>query len=187
VAIAVTVTAGKQGANYNYFFEMDLISSLAAGLFAGWMLQSRRRDLSAYRWQFALFGTIVLALHCTRVEPRIYTSITEWRHPAPTYAAQMVEVLRNTPGDVYSEDMTVLGEAGKGIVAEPAIITTLALGGQWDERPFVQRIEDGKLSMIVVSTTLENKDRFTPRVAQAIQDRYVLKRQIGSYSLYEPR
>src|SRR5262249_21139244 len=43
VATAVTVTAGKQGANYNYFFEMDLACALGAGAFSGWILHRERR------------------------------------------------------------------------------------------------------------------------------------------------
>ena len=182
VATAVTVTAGKQGANYNYFLEMDLACALGAGVFSGWLLQR-----GVHRAQLALFATIILALHCTRVEPRIYTALTAGRDPAPRYAAEVVNVLRNTAGRVYSEDMTVLMEAGKEIEAEPAIISTLALAGKWDEQPFVMSIEGGEMSLIVLSTTLENKDRFTPRVADAIRSRYKLGRKIGQYSLYEPR
>jgi hypothetical protein len=187
LVVAVTFTVGKQGANYNYFFEMDLITSLGAGAFVGWLLSDRPRSSFRHDQRFALFVTFVLALHSTRVEPRLYEAIVSVLRPSADHSAEVVALLKRTPGRVYSEDMTVLVQAEKQIEAEPAIITTLALGRQWDEQPFLHEIENRHFSMIVVNTSLANKDRYTAGVAHAVEMNYDLKRRVGEYMLYEPR
>ena len=187
LALAVTITAGKQGANYNYFFEVDLLASLGAGLFLGWLMR-HAASTSAVTYCCALLVTISFALHATRIEPSLYSSIDAFRRPAVDQGNdEVVRLLRTTPGRVYSEDMTVLYKAGKPVEAEPAIVTCLALRGQWDESSLVQDIEAGRYSIIVVTSDLENRDRYSPRVASAIEQRYLVARRLGTFVLYQPR
>ena len=186
-AWVISITVGKQGAAYNYFFEIDLLSSLGAGLFAGWVLQERAGN-GRMEGYFAVFLTLCLAFQATRVETPLYEAIDAIRRPhSEQVSADLVQFLKSVPGRVYSEDMTVLPEAGKAMEAEPAIVTALALHGQWDETPFVRQIETGTFAVIVVNSSLENKERFTPRVARAVLNRYQPVRRIGKFVLYEPR
>jgi hypothetical protein len=188
LAVPLTLAVGKQGANYNYFFEVDLLVSLGAGVFLGWLLREGVRSYEPSAFLFALFLIIVLFLHSTRTEASFYDSIYDAiRRPPPDHSSEVVDVLKNTTGPIYSEDMTVVLEAGKEVEAEPAIITTLASSGQWDESPFVREIESRRFSTIVVSTSLSNKDRYSPRVADAVKANYSLRRQLGRFMFYEPR
>lgn len=187
LASVVSITAGKQGANYNYFFEIDLLGSLAAGLFLGWLM-GQRTLASEVSSCCALLVTVSFALQATRIEPILYSAIDSLRRPQIDHgAAEVVGLLKSTTGRVYSEDMTILYEAGKPFEAEPAIITCLALRGQWDESPFVHEIEAGRFSIIVVNSDLGNRDHYSPRVARAVESHYLSRRRVGSFVLYEPR
>ena len=65
--------------------------------------------------------------------------------------------------------MVLLYRAGKALAAEPAIISVLAEHGQWDDTPFVNRIESGYFGLIVSSRfPLTERLMFSPAVQAAI-------------------
>ena len=85
LAIAVSLTVGKQGANYNYFLEIDLLVSLGAGLLLGWLMR-HRTNTSAVSYCCALLVTVSFALHATRIEPFLYKAINAIRRPPSGWA-----------------------------------------------------------------------------------------------------
>lgn len=186
-AAVVTLTVGKEGSYYNYFFELDLSLSLLSGLFVGWLLS---HPTTRQRGPYALLAVLVvplLLLHSVRTLQAFRDTTARFFRPVETYSTELVEFVRTLPGPVYSEDMTILMRAGKGISAEPAIITCLAKLGKWDETPFVRRIEEGQFQAIIIYTTLDNRERFTEAVERAIEQRYILSKEQGLYSIYLPR
>jgi hypothetical protein len=186
LSYAVSFTVGKLGSSYNYFFETDIAASLGAGLFLGWLMRYRSGYSGGARTMYAVFATLIFAFHAARVERVMYEAVDTIRRPPPDYSAEVVRVLKSTPGRVYSENMTILAEAGKKVEAEPFTVTSLAGTGQWDESPFVQEIEDRRFSMIV-AMALTNRELFSPRVAQAIETRYAETNRIGHFVVYTPR
>jgi hypothetical protein len=186
-ALAFSVTCGKQGAAYNYFLDLDLTAILAGGLFVGWLLQERRGRSARADTMFPLFVIILLVFQCSRTVHPLYDEVHALGKPLPDYFRQVQDIVAMSPRLVYSEDMVLLMLAKKEIPAEPAIITSLAQSGQWNESGFVQRIVNGEFSTIVVSTDLTNPDRFSPRIARAIEQSYEERRHIGPYRIYEPR
>jgi len=186
-AVVVTVTCGKVGSNYNYFFEVDLAAALAGGLFLGWLMHDRKqRPVNAYT-QFALFVTVLFALHSLRTIGPFRQGIGDLGTGGRDYSKQMVKLLSAMPGPVYSENMVLLMQAGKEVPAEPAIITVLAEAGQWNESGFVQSLAEGHFAAIVVHTDLTNRLHFSPAVARAIDQRYESRRSVGPFKIYEPR
>jgi hypothetical protein len=109
------------------------------------------------------------------------------RKPVPAEWRDVVRFVRTLPGPVYSENMTLLMAAGKELPAEPAIITMLARTGQWDESGFIGRIRNGQFDAIVIETTFNDRERFTPRIAEAITRSYALNRTFGMYKIYRFR
>jgi hypothetical protein len=84
--------------------------------------------------------------------------------------------------------MVLLYRGRKALAAEPAIISVLAEQGQWDDTPFVKRIESGYFGLIVSSRfPLSDRLMFSPGVAAAIERAYEPRERIGSYTLYRPR
>jgi hypothetical protein len=56
--------------------------------------------------------------------------------------SHLVELIRESVKPSLSEDMTLLLRAGQPLPIEPAIFAELAMTGVWDQRPFVQSIEN---------------------------------------------
>ena len=117
--------------------------------------------------------------------------------PATTLVReQVLERIERATGLVWSEDMVLTRLAGKEVIAEPAIITELAIKGIWDQGPFLDMIREHKFDLIVISSsdhfdriiklTAKRKVRFTPEVASAIESSYPIVETIGNYRLYYP-
>jgi len=182
----VTVTIGKQGADYYYFFEVDIAASILSGLFLGWLLRRvsfRRRGLHA---SLAILVISLFLMHSVGNLLNLYQAYNAFSRPAYNHSADVVRFLQALPGPVYSEDMTILQQAGKEIPAEPAIITALAMNNQWDESSFLRRISNGEFRAIVVHS-LENRERFTESIAKAVYGRYSLYKEFGSFKVFLPK
>jgi hypothetical protein len=86
---------------------------------------------------------------------------------------------------VFSEDMNLLYKTGKDIPAEPAMIQVLAKAGMWNERPFVQMIQEHRFALVVTEDSF-SRERYSPAVASAIQQAYEQAERIGDYLIYRP-
>lgn len=188
VAAAVTTaTIGKLGASDNYFLELDLAACLICGLFLGWLV---RRVSFRPRRSYGLLELVIIFTFVAQSAGSIKSIDRVTRalsRPAPGYSEEVVRLIKDLPGPVYSEDMTLLMQAGKEIPAEPAIITALAINKQWDETSFVSRIEQGQFQAIVVRVSLDDRQRFTESVARAVKQRYSLNKKVGPYQIYLPK
>jgi hypothetical protein len=182
-----SLAAGKIGSNVNYFMELNFVFGALAGLllFRLLLAKPRRHALAAPAAVFAVALGAVVAAIPPAVEPLSPPERARDRGAVEAYA-RALQVVRDTPGRVYSEDMTLLMNAGKEVPAEPAIITSLSLAGQWDETPFVNMILNRKFDAIVV-TNLDLPERYTPRVRSAIERAYEPAAAIGSYTFHRPR
>lgn len=105
---------------------------------------------------------------------------------------RIVAELRQSQGDVLSELPIFAIEAGRPVLFQPFIMTTLAREGHWDERPFVEALRRGRFSIIVTTQDLREARkgialaRYTPAMAEAIIDRYELAGGIPPSSLGVP-
>lgn len=186
-AFIATATISKLGASDNYFLEMDIAACLLSGLFLGWLA---RRVSFRLRRSYVLLQVVVVFIFLMQATGNwrmLYRTAAAFAHPAADYSSEVVSLLKALPDPIYSEDMVVLMEAGKQIPAEPAIITALALDKKWDESGFVRRIERGEFHAIVISTSLDNRQRFTEPIAAAVQQRYYLGKELGKFHVYLPR
>lgn len=205
-AAAVALTAGKVGSSVNYLLPTigatAMLASLvvrtpgraltAAGLLAAYAvgippLADRpgaagtvERALSAYRdLGTPGFG----ALGPT---PR---SVLD---PSDPSQAQLVALLRRTPGPILSENMTALVLAGHRIFFQPFEMTQLAEGGRWNDGPVVAMADAGAFPLVVVQFPLSNTSawdlqRWPANLLAAVAGRYALVRRLGPYSIYAPR
>jgi hypothetical protein len=86
---------------------------------------------------------------------------------------------------VASEDMTVLMRAGKPVIFEPAIVTDLAAGGQWDETPLIEMIRArGFAFMITGGNTQGGSRRRSAAVDAAMRAAYPRAEQSGDLHLW---
>src|SRR5262249_13719662 len=80
---------------------------------------------------------------------------------------------------VASENMTLLMEAGKPVIFEPAIMTELALLGKWDETPLIAMIRPGGFAVMLTADALPDSQRRTPAVDAAMRQAYPRVEQAG--------
>jgi len=105
---------------------------------------------------------------------------------SPVRDAEVTAFVSHLSGRVYSENMTILIKTGKEVAAEPAIITCLSKASAWDEKKLVGQIAAGRFAGILVNTSLDNTERFTPGVASAIRGTYRRQVHFGETTVYLP-
>ncbi len=94
---------------------------------------------------------------------------------------RIVAEIRETRGDVLSEHPIYAIEAGRTVMFQPFIMTTLAREGQWDPDPFLMDLRRGRFGLIVTTQDLRDARRggvlarYTESMADAILDRYELR------------
>jgi hypothetical protein len=183
------LSVGKWGASFNYFIEMNMACSALAGLFLfRWLGTEAPAAVRAVVGRFVVFALVLLLgfrAILANWAPFSRDVDDETAQTERVYV-RAVQLVRESPGLVYSEDMSLLMRAGKELPAEPSIITNLATLGIWDQGPFLKMIQEQKFSGVVVDT-LENKFNFTPRVRESILQAYDRAETLGRYTFYRPR
>jgi hypothetical protein len=183
-AMISMVSIGKSGANYNHLLAWDISICLLCGLFMLRMLAVWNRSGSIGRTTSIACAALLVGL--------LLPSMTLLSGLQPSgvpglaqVEAKIVQRIRQTPGPVFSENLTLLLQAGKPVEVEPATVTLLTVSGGWDERPYVQLFDDRYFSLLVTND-IHAADRYSSAVASAIQRSYIREQQIGEYSIYRP-
>jgi len=178
-AFAVSFTSGKKGSNYNYFLEWNLACCVLVGLVTLFVLRGLgTKAISAP--QLAIL--LVLLLFATSGP----AALAERLRPTPPSthgqdSERAMAFLRSLAGPVYSENMTILLRTGK------EVITALSQRGRWDEQPFVDQLASGFFSAVIVTTSLDNRNRFSPAVQAAIEKAYTLRYNYGEFHIFLPK
>jgi hypothetical protein len=185
-AAVTMLSIGKVGASSNHFLAWDVSTCLLCGLLlyrvlATWTL--RRTFAGAVT---PLYAVLLMGL----LLPPTSLLAGLGRSPLTTASSkaddEVLEMIRQTPGPVFSENLLLVMQAGKRVEAEPATVTYLAQSGRWDERSYVGLFAEQYFSLLVVYN-LYNRWLYTPAVASAIEQSYFLERQIGAYGIYRRR
>ncbi len=183
IALLMTLTAGKEGSNINYFMEVDVAVTLLAALFLGWTTERALRNAQEY----PLILSVSMAAFFLQAAPAVGSAVHAVSDlSAPERDSAVTAFVRHLPGRVYSENMTILMETGKEVAGEPAIVTCLSKASAWDESKLVGQITGGQFAGIVVNTSLDNRERFSLGVATAIRDTYRKYVRFGENTVYLP-
>ena len=167
-------TTLKSGSNYNYLLEWLSLGCVLIGiLFHSLAFDGNTSRVSAYAAATViLLTTATLPLREMDDEP---DPVELARH------RQLVARFAEAGKPILSENMTLLMQAGKSVVAEPAIVTELAERGQWDEAPLLAMIHEHQFAFIATTgyanRRTENVDaaihQSYPRL-EAVEDRFLL-------------
>ncbi len=183
-ALASTVAVGKMGASYNYFLSWDMSTCLLCGLFMFRMLALWNRGGNTGRITAAACTALLLGLLLPSMT--LVLGLRRSGLSGPVAGdPEIVQAMRQTSGPVFSENIALLIQAGKPVEVEPSTVTSLALTGAWDERPYVQ-LFDMQYFALLVAYDIHFTDRYSPAVTSAIERSYVREAQIGPYSVYRP-
>jgi len=185
------VAFGKEGSDINYFLEWNVSLAPLAGILL-FRAAPPARSLARLRPP----SLAVLAIPLLLLNAGFDQARTGWlRIFGPVSAADQqrrevydraVAEVKAAPGRVFSEDMNLLNKAGKDIPADPVMIQCLATAGMWDERPFLRLVQEQNFALIV-AYDLSSRERYSPAVADAIQQAYEETTGIGDYRIYRPR
>jgi hypothetical protein len=177
---------GYEGANYNHLLDGLLPSCLLAGM----LLAALARPFGEGRADLPLLraGAATLAVGLLLTQSLIMDVPQAWYRggwPSPEREREMrglSQLIASTPGDVYSEDATLLLKHGKRVLYDDAsTFVPLARIGQWDISRLWQGLRDRRFSLVLLQG-----GRFTEEGWQALADNYYSDFP-GSIEYYEPK
>jgi len=172
LATGTLLTYGYVGSDSNYFIEPFAATLLMVGMGIHSYTPSESGKRSSTKW----VGVFLMVLLLTQfVMIRLFQH-DEFRvmHVDVNDAQQgelLVSLIRNTEGEVISEDASFQVLAGKPVVFEPYIMTLLAERGKWDESKFVEDLRNGKFELLILRFDVNNPnhtdrtDDFNLRIA----------------------
>jgi hypothetical protein len=197
-AFLLTFTAGKVGANRNYFLEWNVMCSILAGITTGEILRygpTRRMSTAGVvvLLLLGLFGIDQLGRTVGYV--RIMRGRDAALNARAVSAGRAFDEIKAARGPVFSEDMVLLAKANKDIPWEPATITQLAATGLFDETRTIETVE-ARWFDLIVAKTLDLRPFsysgphvfYSERIREAIRDSYEVRADLGSgYTILQPR
>jgi hypothetical protein len=179
---------GFEGSDTNYYIEPILAASLLAGLSLDRFVSARESLSSALPSPrtigFAIAVAIVLLGRF--LDPGLF-AIHRVNPERMMDGMKLIRLVNGVSGDVLSEDASFTFLAGKPVLFQPYIMTLLSRRGKWDQRPFVESIENESYSIIILRVDLNDPsntevrgggweaagfDRWTPEMEDAIKSRY---------------
>jgi len=178
-----TLSIGKMGSSYNFFLALDISTCFLCGLFlfrflATWSANNQDHKTVSLALVL-LFLLMLLPPGNVMAGFMDHTSLVEEE-------AQLVRLIRASPGPVMSENLLVMTKAGKEMQIEPSTVTFLARAGRWDERPFLRLLDQQYFKLIVIWNH-QGFSNFTAAMISSIERAYSLDQTIGRYSIYRPR
>ena len=183
-----TVTIGKDGSSYNFFLAWDISLCYLGGFFLFGLLAAWSRVTRNTHAGFLGMGLMCLLslLPGSTTLDLLAANSTTKLDSQRQEESGLIQLIRATPGPVLSENLLVLDKADREVLIEPATISFLTRAGGWDERPFLRLVNEQYFTLIIV-TKLRPNDRYSPAIASAIEQAYLLVDTIGQYSIYRPR
>lgn len=165
-AALASLSIGKIGSNSNYFLELCAALAISAGL-----VLYRVRDLEL-RWSTSLEIVAGLVLYRVRAaESRWSTALAlalalnglwfvPWWVVMKQNLAQiervetrLTDIIQATDGWVLvDQQMGALALLGREIYIEPFVTAQLAAAGRWDQRRFLNDLEQRKFALLIITS-----------------------------------
>jgi hypothetical protein len=179
---SLMIQAGYAGANYNHL--LDIFPPLIWLL--GRALAGARTVRTAPQWVLAAgLYTLMLIQVWLPQGPERWYSMIYWPSAArSTEMARLATLLRDTPGEIYTEDATLVLLDGRALAYDdPDTSAVMGQRGLWDERRVVQDLRDRRFPLIF---TRHGAYRWSRAGLAAFDDSYEPAFQ-GSIDIYRPR
>lgn len=179
------LTIGKIGSNVNYLLELSAALGLVAGAAIAWT--------GEHRWLRA----ILLTLLSLQVGLLIWTTLNDYMEPLIERRSLLVEIseleslVAGTDGIVLADEyMGLITLQRQPLYIQPFEVTQLANAGLWDQRTFVESIENKEFPMILIHHFPDfpvYEQRWTPEMLSAIEKNYTLSHSLADTFVYRPR
>lgn len=186
LATANLVSLGKSGAWSNYLISWvsswALLIGVAAAQACAALAERPARPLPALLL-LALLVPQVLASPTLSGERRLVDPAFRREHD------ELLGMIEHADKPVFSDDMTLLMEAGREVPWEPSIISELAANGLFDERKVVALIDARAFAFMVVWGEPGEAwfdARHSPAVTAAIERNYPVDRPLAEHHVRLP-
>ena len=178
LGLASLTTLAKAGAAQNYMIEPWVGTVLLAGVALARLTTAMPR--MAESWPALLLPAAFAASFAGGELTRLPLPI---RDPAAAVDfAELDRLVRDSPGPVLSENMSVLVMNGKPVVAEPFALLLLQRKGLWDPQPLVDDCRARRFTLVIH----EHRLREIPGIASCLDTRYERFTTLGPYEVYRP-
>jgi hypothetical protein len=176
---AALATIAKAGAAQNYFLE----PWLATLLLSAFSLRALTERFPALRaWRFALLLAAAAAAHLAYPSlARLPQALRAPRNADEFYT--LTRLVRDTPGEVLSENLSLLVVNRRPVLVEPFGVLLLARHGLLDTAPLAADCERGRFSLVVSETRLWE----VPGLGDCLERRYEPVADLGPYQALRPR
>jgi hypothetical protein len=183
-ASAQLVSLGKWGSSSNYFIEWMCITTVPTGMVASvaWDRAATGNKAVRFAGLAGLLLSLALAKHVLH-RPLFELPIVDDPNGI-ALRSHLVNLIRENAKPSLSEDMVLLLRAGQAVPIEPAIFTDLTSTGNWDQRPFLNLIQDHAFGLVILQD--RDEGRFTKEAAKAIQNNYPLPEHLENYIIRSP-
>ena len=179
-ALWCTLSASIQGSAPYYYLELYGASAV--------LLATRAPRLAELGWARALVHVqlLVALVENPVIAGERYVSYRAlWKD-----GEALTALLHADPRMVLVEDPIVAAASGKVLLAEVFMNSQAAQRGTWDEGPMVAALEDGSIGRVVLrdtpveALTWIQRERFTPRMVDAIRRCFALEWSDGRWFVY---
>ena len=172
-------TIAKAGAAQNYFLE-PWAATLLLATFAGRTLLDRVPRVEPWRWAFLLAAAAVASL----AFPSLHRLPHALRRPANAEEfVELTRLVRETPGDVLSENLSLLVVNGRRVLLEPFGVLLIARQGLFSTDRLTLDCEAGRFPLVIV----EHRIWQIPGFGECLERRYRLTASLGPYQALVPR
>jgi hypothetical protein len=187
ISTLMLVLIAKSGSSINYFLEWFFALGLLAAMAPSEANRGVRNNADR-KTVFAIGIPIALAIEAVTA-PRPVSDLA--MNPARAHElAQLSGEIASSAKPVISDDMVLLIRSGRDVLWEPAIFAELASTGDWDERPFVQRIRNREFAFFITWGQRGGPrfdERYNPAVADALDQAYPDKEELAGLTIHRPR
>ncbi len=185
-ALASALTAGKIGADINYWLELIAALAVWAGLGLAWWPERRRLG---QRLASALLAAQILLSLAFGWRAAGEPLRDRWLRLADDHRVfdRVQDAVRRGP--VLADDylgMVVL--AGQPIYFQPFDYRQLYVAGRWDPSPLISEVRARRFPLILLwgQGTPVFDERWVPAIVEAIEACYLPAWRVGALVLYEP-
>lgn len=177
--LAAFATIAKAGAAQNYFLEPWAATLLTSG-HAFRALRARFPPLAAWRGVFLLAA----ALAATYTYPAAHRLPHALRRPQNAEEfVKLGALLRTTPGDVLSENLSLLVLNRRPVLLEPFGVLLIARQGLLRTDRLSADCEAGRFPLVIV----EHRMWQIPGLGECLEWRYDLAAELGPYQVLRPK
>ncbi len=177
--LVALATIAKAGAAQNYFLE-PWAATLLLAAFAGRTLLERAPRLEPWRWAFLAAAAAVASLSF----PSLNRLPQALRRPANAQEfVELTRLVRETPGDVLSENLSLLVVNGRRVLVEPFGVLLIARQGLLQTDRLTHDCEIGRFPLVIV----EHRMWQVPGLGDCLERRYTELASLGPYQALRPR